>query len=187
MAGLATVSAIFYQGMNLNGNQAASGLSQGSGNQVTDTDSVTYVASKSNTTALGADEVACLVYTIAASATQTIDLTALLDLGGQTASLARVKGFRFRLLGTAETSPGGTAGTACSSVKVQPDGTNGFGLNLTGTTPAFTLNNASCLTYTDGSANGLSPVNGTHKIVDIVNNDGVNAAVVVVALVGGTT
>lgn len=136
-----------------------------------------------NNLAGGADQCYYGIASIAASATLILDLTSFTNVAGQAgASLARVKKVLIRLLSVADDSG---AGTACTSVTIQPDGTNGW-TNLLGTGSTLKLLNGDKFDWETQSALGVA-VDGTHKRLDVVNNDGVNAAAVEILVVGGST
>lgn len=184
---LTTLTVNLTSTLAMNGAVAAAGLANGTGSQNTIAKQQAYNHTLANGVAFGADEGYCLLSTIPASSTLNIDFKSFTDIAGQTTvALARFKGYRFHLLGTAETAPDGTAGTICTSISVAPAGSNGNNLNLTGTTPAFTVNNASVMSYGDGTAAGIAVGSSTH-LVTITNNDSSHSAVVLVSFWGCTT
>jgi hypothetical protein len=131
-------------------------------------------------TANQVDELSSKIYSVAAGGTANIDLTALLDVLGNTVSLVRVKGLLFQLLSTADDA---TNGTACSGVTIGNAGSNAFQMFLGAQAHTIVLGNGEAAAWLSPSAGGLT-VNGTHKIVLITNNDVVNPAAVQVTVLG---
>ncbi len=181
-------------GFNINAQQAITGLPASQGAKVAQNIQQPTLAlgtNAANAAAGGANEVILLSFTIAASGNHTIDLTSVVDALGQTAiSLARVKLANFFLLSASQTlADGTTVGTACSGVSVGNaggDGTNGQPLDLDLQTETFTLGNGGSHCVNNGNATGWV-VDGTHKLLYFVNNDGAVTAQLYVELVGGTT
>ncbi len=172
--------------MNINAGLAQAGLSSGITSSNTASKTTQYTKGNANNAALGADEAYFLLTTVSASSNETINLQNFSDVCGENALLARLKCVRIHLLGASETAPDGTAGTACSSVTVGNAGTHPNELFMGGTTQTFTVNNASCLTYQDGSAAGIA-VSSTACNVLITNNDSANSAVLLITVIGGST
>ena len=132
----------------------------------------------------GANELACWIQTITASGTATIDLTSLTDILNFTGvALVRLKSFAFWLLGTADDA---TNGTACSSISIGNAGSNGNALDMGAVANTRTLLNGDWTAYGTRQAAGKT-VDSTHKNVLITNNDGSNAAAVLIALFGATS
>lgn len=181
-----TLTATISQGANITGsnNVAGLGAGPGSGNNLSKTD--VFKQSIANGAVLGADEVHEKLYTIVGAGTVTIDLTAVVDLAGQTITFARIKFYRFHLLRAAETALDGTVGTACSGVTIGNAAANANLLDLGGTTPTMSLKNGGCKSHTDLSAAGIT-VDATHKNILITNNDAVNTAQLLVTFGGGST
>lgn len=140
-----------------------------------------YSTAVANNVALGADETASFVTTIAASGSADIDLTNLTDILLRTGvSLARVKAYVIRLLSTTDDS---VNGTLCTGIT-----TNGAGTNLI-VLPGITntpIGNGEVLSWATPNAAGVS-VTGTTKIIHVVNNDASHSAAVQLTIVGGTT
>lgn len=151
--------------------------------------SLTVGTSLGNAVAGGADELISYVVSIAGGGTATIDFTSLTNIL-QTAgiSLARVKFIAIRLLNVADDS---VVGTAATYVTVGANATNPF-FSQSGS--GFLATNTSSLDVPSGgvfafgtpSAAGVL-VDGTHKILKIVNGDGAVTAKVQLSLVGGTS
>jgi hypothetical protein len=143
-----------------------------------------------NTSPNGANELYSAVIQIAASGTATINVQSFTDVLGQTgaaSAMARLKTMKMWLLGTGQTSPDGSvSGTACSGITVGNAGSNPHPMFLTVAATTFTLNNASSISWDDGSANGV-PASATVKNILITNLDASNAANVVLTIGGGTS
>lgn len=185
---LSSLSAVLTSGVNINATQNVAGLANGLANQNQATKSHNLTHSIANSAALGVDEAYFLLLTVAASGTATIDLSALVDVAGATVTLVggRLKGWRFHLLGLAETAPDTTPGTACSGVTVGPAAANGFQFNLDDATATLKIHNASVEHHGDGTAAGYT-VDATHKLITITNLDVANAAVLLATIAGCTT
>lgn len=101
---------------------------------------------------------------LAASASETLDLTALANTFG-TVNFARVKLVAIRL-------PYGA--TQASSIQVGAAASNPFVAHLGGTTPTFQVRNGGFAVFFAPDATGY--VAGTAKNLKVLNNDGTNAA-----------
>lgn len=111
-------------------------------------------------------------YTIAASSVQDIDLSsAALETTDMEAD--NMTGLRAIVVALPDDIE-----DQASSVKVDPSVTNAY------TTLAGTLKPGGALALLDKTAAGIAAVDGTHKIIQIENNDGTNDAVVDVYLLG---
>jgi hypothetical protein len=182
-----TLQATF--GINANGSIAATGLNAAPGSQPVESKTQAFSTSIANASAFGADLCYMALLSIAASGNTTLDLTSLTGIANDSVTFAKLKGYRFHLLGATETAPdGSTPGTACSSITVGNAAANAHPLNMGGTTPTFDVGNAGIVQVGDGRGTGFSQVvDGTHKNIKILNNDGVNAAKVVVTIWGTST
>jgi hypothetical protein len=128
------------------------------------------------------------VLTVGAGANTTLDLSAALtDVLGQTFGFARVKAFMVWLLAAADTLVDGTVGTACSGVTLGNAATNpwaGTGYPVSDqATGTITLANGERRGWARGDATGWV-VDGTHKSLKVLNNDGAVAAKLVIAALG---
>jgi hypothetical protein len=139
------------------------------------------------------NEVYWNVLTVGAGASTTLDLSAgLADVLGQTFGFARVKAFMVWLLSTATTDTlvDGTVGTACSGVTIGNAATNpwaGTGYPVSDqATGTITLANGEKRGWARGDATGWV-VDGTHKSLKVLNNDGAVAAKLVIAALGADT
>lgn len=149
------------------------------------TPQITMGTAAANNAAGGADQLLSQTISIAASGTNTIDLTAFTDiLQRATQSFARVKYIEFWLMTAADDTA--TPGTAASQVTIGAAGSNPFVMELGGTTPTKILKNGDFCVYGTRSAAGLT-VSGTNKNILITNNDASLTAVVRVTICGGTT
>ena len=141
-----------------------------------------FTTTIANNAALGADECYSKIITIAASGNTDIDLTSLQDILLQSGlNFARIKAYVIRLLSIADDS---SNGTACTGITIDGAGTNLIALPGLGT--AQTLGNGDFLAWATPNASGTT-VDGTHKIIHIVNNDSGHGAAVQLTLVGGTS
>lgn len=153
------------------------------------TKAVTQGTAAANAAVGGADEKISFIQSIGASASVSIDLTALTDVM-QTAgvSLARVKTILIRLLNVADDS---VVGTAASSITVDATITNGLTSQsgsgwLTNSTSKFDVPSGGFVAFGTVTAAGVL-VDGTHKILKLTNNDGALTAKVQITIDGGST
>jgi hypothetical protein len=126
---------------------------------------------------------------IAGGGNTTIDLTSFANAVGDAASsFTRVKAVRIRLLSTADDA---TNGSAASSITVgnnaaddwtSQGGSGGFGTAAS----TFVVPNGGFFEFGVPNTAGI-PVDATHKIIKIANNDGAVAAKVEVMIIGGET
>lgn len=163
---------------------------------------LTLGTAAANAAAGGSDELISKIYSIGASSNTSIDLTSLTDILAQTSvSLARVKAIVIRLLSASDDS---TNGTAASSITIDNTVTNALSAQsntgwfnnahegtATGgagdaTGSKFTIPSGGWMGFGVANAGGVL-VDGTHKVIKIVNNDAGLAAAVQVTLVGGST
>ncbi len=123
--------------------------------------------------ALESDRLHFLQYSIAASATTTLDLNAgvLVDLNGTSITFARLKG----LMVTLDDSLGASS---ASSILV-----NGAASNVICNFTA-TIKKGCAAGFDDNTAGGFPLTNSTADKIVITNNDSVNPAVVTLALWG---
>jgi hypothetical protein len=126
------------------------------------------------------DFVYCNALSIAASATTTLALAggALLDPLNLAFTAVRVKSALLWLVGTGDTLPDGTIGTACTSVKMS--GLNGSGGFIDGTSPFMRAFNSGFAAFGVGNAAGVT----SGLSLAITNEDSVNAALVLLAVFG---
>lgn len=127
------------------------------------------LSAKSGTGAGKVGKVYANTFNVAPSGTTTLDLTSLTDPLGAALDFSTV--FLCDLYLT-----GGTGQS--SGIKIQPDASNGFCFGMGGTTPFIPiLNGPDGGTFKVGGFDGTGHVvDTTHKILDIVNLDSVNAA-----------
>ena len=145
--------------------------------------------SPANNVAGGADLVFSQIMSIAGAGNTVLNLfTGLYDVLGQSVSFARVKSLRVRLLSLTDdpTNGGNGAGGAGASSVTVGNATNPFVGPLGGTGPNVTLNPGDELYFRNVSAAGWTVSNGVNNNIQILNNDGANAAVVQVTIVGGS-
>lgn len=129
----------------------------------------------------GADQIISYILPIAASGTATIDLTSLTNILQQTGiTLARVKAYEFRLLSLTDDPENGTA---CTSITWGNAATNSQQLNLPASMTS-SIFNGGVTPYWDETATGFV-VDGTHKSVKFVNNDGAHGAGIQITFIGG--
>lgn len=142
-----------------------------------------------NNAANGADECALFITSVGNSGNSNIDLTNITDLLNTAAvSLSRVKWTQMQLLSAADDSANGNT---CSSCTIGNNGTNDWISQshsgwLATAASVFDLPNGGCLAFGTPSANGVV-VDGTHKLIHVVNNDAGNSAKFQLALIGGST
>jgi hypothetical protein len=180
------LKAVISQGANVSGSNNTAGLSSGPGSSNNLNKTSTFKTGTTNTTSLGADEAHQMLYSIPASGTVQIDLTALVNLAGVTVSFARVKAYRFHLLKATETTADGVQGTACSMVTIGNAATNGNQLDMGAQTHTMSVQNGSCKSHAGESASGICTVDATHKEILLTNNDTTNIAKLLVTLIGGS-
>lgn len=143
----------------------------------------------------GGDELYSAISSISASGTVSIDLTAITDILSQAGiSLARVKFIMLRLLSVADDA---TNGTAASSVTLDNTVANALSAQAhsgwfdNGSEGAvggskFTVPNGAGLIFMLPNAAGVV-VDGTHKVIKAVNNDGSLTAKLQLSVMGGST
>ncbi len=175
--------------------KAAVGGSQGTQNANQIGANILLGTQAANAVAGGSDEMYSLLSTIALSSTLTINLQSFTDLLGQTTiSLARLKFIRFKLFGSAELAPDGTAGTACSGVQIGK-AVSAPNLLFMATdmpdniTPSFLVSGGAYgddITYANGGVLGIAVTSGAKNIL-ITNLDGALAAKLLIEFVGGTS
>ena len=112
-----------------------------------------------------------------------IDLSTIVDVANRSAqAFVRIKSWFFWLLSAGQTFQGVT-GNACSSVAIGPHSSNGHGLNLTGTTPAFVLESGDYQLFGGNQAAG-KVVDGTHKVIKCLSGDAAIAGKLVACVIG---
>jgi len=111
-------------------------------------------------------------YTLAASATQLIDLQADLGLDGAALSLVEVRHFRAQ-----------GDSTNVGNVTMEVDATNGWDAWLDGVGDIVNITPSSTHGFTCG-VDGSYAVDATHKELLLTNLDGVNAAIIRIEVVG---
>lgn len=143
----------------------------------------------------GINEIYSKITLITASANTSIDLTTVSDILNQSAiNFARVKLIMLRLLSTTDDS---TNGTAASSITVNNTVTNSlssqsnsgwFSNAAEGAASGskFTIANGDGLLWWTKRTAGVL-VDGTHKVINIVNNDGAVTAAVQLTVLGSDT
>lgn len=141
--------------------------------------------------ASGANEVYSALLSITNGAPQTLDLTALTDVLGNTLNFARIRAWFVWLLAATDTAPDGTtAGNACSGVTIGNAASNQWA----GT--GYPVSDQATGTQTIGNGEfrgGGTPVaagwlvDGTHKQLKCACNDAGNVAKLVLVLVGSDT
>ena len=142
--------------------------------------------------AYGVNQLASFITTIAASGNASIDLTVLTNLLQQTAVvLVRVKSIMIQLLSLTDDT---VNGTNCSSITINNTVTNAFsaqsnsgwfGNAAEGAAGGskFVIPNGGTLAFATPAAAGVL-VDGTHKVINYVNNDGSNGAAVQTTIFG---
>lgn len=140
--------------------------------------SITYV--KGGNLANGVNVVYSALLTIAASGSTTVDLTSITEVLGSSKTFARIKAVVIQLLSVADDSANGSA---CSSVTVGNAATNANKLFFTAGTDSIDLANGDVVAWGTGAAAGIA-VDGTHKNVKILNNDGAVGAKVLLTVLG---
>ncbi len=139
-----------------------------------------YTSAVGPTNAYGADLIHADIYTIAASGTTTIDLTALADVAGVTRSFARIKAIWALLLGLDDN---GAPLVQASSVTIGGNGSNGCLSFLANVSDKYTLVPGRKISVEDYSGTGLA-VTASLKLIDLINADATNAAVLALAIAG---
>lgn len=128
-----------------------------------------------------------VIRTLAGGANESIDLTATLaDLvGTSSVTILTVRVFLFWLLSTAQTGPdASTVGTAASSVTLGNGVTPAFTATagfIGGATNTLNVYNGGFLCTGVANAGGFT-VDGTHKLLKVLNNDGANVATYAIEL-----
>ena len=133
------------------------------------------------------NQAASKIYSIAASSSTTIDMSAAITnlVNNSTATFARVKVIMIRLLSTTDDATNGTlaasitVGNAASNQFISQSG-SGF---LSSATSTEDIPNGGGRAFWCSNANGVV-IDGTHKNLKIANNDAGLAAAVEVTLVG---
>lgn len=183
MAGISTLSGSFQATIQWNASNNVTGTDyQPISNPGAIRKSQSFSNGVANNLLSGADEMISYLFTIAAAGSATIDVTAIVNVLNQTINLARIKMYCFRLLDVADDS---VNGTACSSISWGNAASNGIQLGLSAAATK-TIYTGSADMYFDQTTGGFV-VDGTHKNVKFLNNDGAVAAAVQISLVGGTT
>ncbi len=164
----------------------------GAGPSVNNVQSSTQFTGKSNYTATGAtankcNQVSSKVFSVAASLTTTIDLSAAFTnvVGSTTATWKRIKAVHIQLLSVAQDSANGTA---CSSITIGNNVSNNWISQshsgwLGSATSVFDLANGQQLSWSTDNAGGVV-VDNTHKILLLTNNDVGVAAAVNITMIG---
>jgi hypothetical protein len=151
--------------------------------------------SAANAAVGGADELYSAVTSLTASASASIDLTAIADILNQAGiSLARVKGILIRVLSATDDNVIGTA-----AVGVVIDGTVTNALSSQSNSGWFsnaaegaaggsklTVPNGGFVAFGTPSAGGVV-VDATHKVIKITNLDGAVTAKCQISVMGGST
>jgi hypothetical protein len=167
------------------------GFPSGPGDSNNVNKTLTYGTGTANTAIVnnisGGDTLYATTLTISASGTATINLQNFTDVAGVASqSMARVKIWHFRLLGTGELSPDGTiAGNGCSGITIGA-GSTPFGFNFGAASNTNLVENSDVWEQAKGTANGKS-VSGSNNNILITNNDSANPAQVVVVIGGATS
>jgi hypothetical protein len=135
------------------------------------------------------NRICVMEFTIAAGDTMIVDLqsgvvtdatpAALVDFNGEAITFARVKGIALQLVDEA---------SGASSVSIDP-ATADAALTLAATVKAGALGagNEGGFMWWDPTAAGVAITGGASDKFAVVNDDGVNAATVVLAIAGGAT
>lgn len=139
------------------------------------------------------NQVAVKVYSIGASSSTTIDLSAAIRnvVNASDATFARIKSITITLLTSTTTSGNydATQGTACTSITIGNAASNawisvsnrgGFG----GTTFTFDIPNGGSMSWSVDNANGFAITSGSNCNLKILNNDASVAAAVQLTLLG---
>ncbi len=158
---------------------------------------VTVGLNKSFSFTLGAgadaiNEVYCAYRTLAASGTETLDLTALTGPHGDSLVFARIKAIGIWLLGTADQDVGSPAaaqvdGNACSQIVVGGAAANPWQAFFnTPATDKIKIASGGVFTLQERSATGWV-TSGTNKNLLIANSDGAVEAHYILALLGAAT
>lgn len=140
------------------------------------------------TSANEANQCSCTLYSISASSSTTIDLSAAVTniVNSSTSTFARIKSIMIQLLSTTDDS---VNGTACTSITVGDAASNQWisqslsgGLS-TATSQIDIANGGFCIPLSCDNANG-TPVGSSYKSFKIVNNDSGHAAAVAISVIG---
>jgi len=127
------------------------------------------------------------IYSIAGGANLTIDLSAaFVNLANNpTATFARIKGFLIRVLSAADDSVNGTAAVSilCGNAGGNDWVVQGNATGLAGATSQYQVKNGAWFGFASDDATG-TPVDATHKLLKIVNNDGAVAVAVQITALG---
>jgi len=155
--------------------------------------SKSFGTSAANNALGGADTVyGPTLLSVGTSSTTTLTLSdgSLKDnLGNAIAITAgHVKGLSVRLLSAAQTSPDGTAGNACSGITLQGDCLVGAGRPVQGspgsggTATKLEVKNGCSVTLDFDNGTGYAVTGSSTDVITITNEDGANAAKVMIAL-----
>lgn len=148
--------------------------------------SIRALSTVADATAGGASVLVAGISTVTASSSNTLDLTSIADVMGDTVSMARVKFVLFRLLSATDTAfDGTTVGTAATPVVIGNAASNATQLFLGGDTHTISLTNGDFIAYATGGAAGLV-IDSTNKNVKIANSDAAVSAKVLYVFAGGS-
>jgi hypothetical protein len=177
-------SATFTVSMQWNATQSVTGSAP-----VTDADVIKKLISFSLGTNVvnGINEVVFSLQSIAGGTSVTLDLTSLTDVVRNAAvSLARIKGFAIWLVGSGEVVGSDTnnqvTGTAATSITVGNAAATSFQGPLSAAA-TYTITNGEVWAHGSPNAAGFT-VDGTHKSLKILNNDGAVTAKVILVIFG---
>jgi len=124
---------------------------------------------------------------IAASGNTTLLLAAgLTDICNQASiTFAKIRGVMFILLSNVTTAIGydSVNGTPCSGVSIGAAAVNPW-TSILGATSVYKLNNGALWLHVDNSTAGLAVAAGSNEQLKFVNNDGANAAKVLMVVFG---
>lgn len=141
-----------------------------------------WLDTTSVTAAGGADQLVSYIVTIAGGGNTTLDVSALTNILGASATMARLKGWQFRLLSTEDDA---TNGTNCSGVTIGNAAANQQSLNMA-TNNVFTLYNGDFQMYGGPRTAGFT-VDASNRNIFINNDDANNSAAIQITLVGGAS
>ena len=148
--------------------------------------STTSTFTTGTTAASTANQVRRWVQSVTMNSNVTVDLSAAFTnvMGVPTATFARIKAYRFKLMTDGELDADGTAiGTAATQVKIGGAASNGHPLWLDSQTDVIVLNNGAVVMHADLNGTGVV-VDSTHKNLYIVNSDTDTDAKVMIELIG---
>ena len=109
-----------------------------------------------------------VTYTISASSTENVDLTSLADPFGGAVAFAEIDAIAIVHMES----------SASSSVDLSPNASNGWTSIFQDASDLTRLLAGQAAIYADFAAGGGFAVGASNKVLDIVNNDGANAATV---------